>query len=571
MASLKRILQYLVIYPILIGIFLSINQRGFAQQSEVQIGQIVEVNTSGQNLNLRTSPGLDQPIVAKMPNGTHMTVIAGPKSADGHIWWELEGELGKGWAAQDYLKTAELRSLPFPQADTTGCEEPIYPGVQYCQRDGGATHLAIINLNDPHLRFETVMAKDTESVNTNNRESVRDMAARHLGEGAVLAINADYFGSGHGPEGLTIVNGKRLDGEDRNDDDNNSVYRSALIFSRPLIDGGGSPIAVQTRRFPNDTIDVNPQSMYNAVGGGPQIVFDGSWDWTRGKLHPRYDDCPTDIISNDVINGECFRGTSDWDASDKVWSAVGVTEDNHLVFVVTPFPHVKTIFEEWSVKQGFKLDGGGSSQIWYNNRSLVDGSRKVANGLLVFYKYVYQVQEQSKWPVVVAGESTNIRFVLRNLGADTWNPGQYKIISEKNGWNQSRQFDLPHVVGPGGTLTWEAQTGFTDQWGIVTYEFQLVDQAVQFPTDPIRIQVIVLPEELAEKKAELEMLIQEKLDEGLENLEAFIADWISRQLNNLFQEILDGICPPQIIILPIGTLLIYRQIKRRKTVSNSKG
>jgi hypothetical protein len=172
--------------------------------------------------------------------------------------------------------------------------------------------------------------------------------------------------------------------------------------------------------------------------------------------------------------------------------------------------------------------------------------------------------------VVTAGESTNLRFVLRNLGADTWSLDQYKIVSEKNGWNQSRQFDLPHVVGPGGTLTWEIQTAPTNQWGVVNYEFQLVEKSIQFPGDPIRIQVIVLPEELTEKKAELEDLIQEWIEEGMENLEQAILDWINRQLNNFLQNFLDGICASPAAIVPIGTLLIYRQIKRRRDISNAK-
>jgi hypothetical protein len=86
-------------------------------------------------------------------------------------------------------------------------------GVTYCVEDGGNTQLLIIDLSDPYLRVQTVMANDVLDVwpSDEEREGVSDMAKRYRNEGVIAAINGDYFGADRGPEGPTVVQGQRLD------------------------------------------------------------------------------------------------------------------------------------------------------------------------------------------------------------------------------------------------------------------------------------------------------------------------------------------------------------------------
>ena len=88
-----------------------------------------------------------------------------------------------------------------------------FAGIAYCVEDGGATQLFVIDLTNPHIRLQTVMANDVLDVRPpdNQREQVSDMARRYRNEGVVLAINGDYFGADRGPEGPTVVQGQRLD------------------------------------------------------------------------------------------------------------------------------------------------------------------------------------------------------------------------------------------------------------------------------------------------------------------------------------------------------------------------
>lgn len=57
--------------------------------------------TSG--LRLREAPSSSGKILTVMPTGTQGTVLDGPTSASGYTWWQLETDLGTGWAAGEYL------------------------------------------------------------------------------------------------------------------------------------------------------------------------------------------------------------------------------------------------------------------------------------------------------------------------------------------------------------------------------------------------------------------------------------------------------------------------------------
>lgn len=48
-----------------------------------------------------------------------MTVIGGPESATGYTWWELEGSLGKGWAAGEFLRPSEASDENVNSTSTT--------------------------------------------------------------------------------------------------------------------------------------------------------------------------------------------------------------------------------------------------------------------------------------------------------------------------------------------------------------------------------------------------------------------------------------------------------------------
>jgi hypothetical protein len=58
------------------------------------------VNLNGNPLRLRAGAGTTQRVVARLPEGSEVTLIEGPVEADGYTWWRVESERGSGWLAE---------------------------------------------------------------------------------------------------------------------------------------------------------------------------------------------------------------------------------------------------------------------------------------------------------------------------------------------------------------------------------------------------------------------------------------------------------------------------------------
>lgn len=68
----------------------------------LRVGGSAIVNTTeGDNLNVRSGPGTGFQIVARVENGTRVTLLEGPRSAEGFVWWRMRLPDGKeGWAVE---------------------------------------------------------------------------------------------------------------------------------------------------------------------------------------------------------------------------------------------------------------------------------------------------------------------------------------------------------------------------------------------------------------------------------------------------------------------------------------
>jgi hypothetical protein len=60
----------------------------------------------GLPLRLRSGPDLSAKILDRLQPGTQMTLLDGPRNADGHAWWHIRTEDGReGWVAGEDLRT----------------------------------------------------------------------------------------------------------------------------------------------------------------------------------------------------------------------------------------------------------------------------------------------------------------------------------------------------------------------------------------------------------------------------------------------------------------------------------
>ena len=226
----------------------------------------------------------------------------------------------------------------------------VVPGVEYRQieRDGVDAHAVRIDLSQPGLQI--IATSETERGLT-----VTEFASRN---GAVVAINGDYFDLELRPIGLAMGDGR--------------VWAEAIesIRRQEVVGVGGRRVQI----FPRvDPLRAPEPWMSGAVSGWPTVVEDcepverlpGSDHFTRAP-HPR--------------------------------TAVGLSADQQKLYLVVAdgrregvpgltLPALARLMDDLGACTAVNLDGGGSSAMWVRDRIVNQPSdlieRPVANHLAV--------------------------------------------------------------------------------------------------------------------------------------------------------------------------------------------
>lgn len=60
--------------------------------------------TQGTGLRVRTGASVNADEVTRLPDGTTVRLMAGPRDADGFRWWQAEGNSTVGWVADEWLQ-----------------------------------------------------------------------------------------------------------------------------------------------------------------------------------------------------------------------------------------------------------------------------------------------------------------------------------------------------------------------------------------------------------------------------------------------------------------------------------
>ncbi len=385
-----------------------------------------------------------------------------------------------------------LLLLPLSPAEARSNCRSDMQGVTYCVEGGGDTHLLIIDLSNPYLRVQTVMAHDLLDVwpPEVERESVSDMAKRYRNDGVIAAINADYFGAGRGPEGPTVVQGQRLDTPLTIALNPSRYRRATLALSR-------SGQAAATRLNPVDSLapSVYRDLLFNAVSGGPIILYNGS-------VLPEALSCLIDGIPMEA----CRRNRQ---------TAAGVDETGRTLYLAASTTRstssMAQLLRDYGAFNALKLDGGGSTQLWYRGRTLVDSDREVANALLVFKegapRHAAKLMARPQVVLIEEGALASIEVPLRNLGHLDWTVDRYYGLHllEETAW-ASDFLRLPQDVAPNGTVTFTVPINSSLAPGVYTSAWQLATPFESFgPAVPVN--VIVIPQEADDLQKQIQPLL----------------------------------------------------------------
>jgi Phosphodiester glycosidase len=296
----------------------------------------------------------------------------------GTPWWYLSGSgvNAPSGCPGNYTYALSVTYKGQVSSKSTSFKVNGVRGINYhISSVNSAFYVFKIDMQSSNLSFETVMANDHKNVHTDSLETVANMVGRspYNSRNPVLAFNASYFGANNYPQGLQVQNGSRLDGyaSPPIDKENFECGRSSLSISSSKGSRIGKPTDCTT---PSYNWHPNTVSYYNTVGGGPLFVDNGQRIGGSGSDQP----CKNEVL---IPSWYC---TLSFD-----WTAVGITKDERYLIVVfssqaEKMDQAAAVLISEGAWRAMKLDGGGSTQVWYKGQGSIISGRAVANAILVF-------------------------------------------------------------------------------------------------------------------------------------------------------------------------------------------
>jgi hypothetical protein len=608
-----------------------------AQEKNIHIGDEVQVVTGGKSLNLRSMPGTSSQVITSLRNGERLKVIDGPESADGYHWWKVQGATGTGWAAESFLEPINSADGSSVLSDSTmqsgvdwrgnltcAKDSKVFSAVEYCTGYGknaidtvdptAKYHVLVIDLSVKGVAFEYIIPKGQsdrgpatgplgcrdpnvpqwagpeggcysgktrglypaigyiEAMDRAN-EILKDegLSAQFAG-----LIDADYGSPSreHGPEGLLVVRGIRLDGVDRCDDDFNAVLRPWLGLGK-VYDPSLGRLQVEIGRLENDHQNA-PDWMYTGIGGGPWLIQDGAFVPGSEKCIgtaflpalEHVSNCnfkESEIIKNNGIDNRQLPARETYNSGScsagRVHTAAGYTADGRWLFLVvaenpgSPEVIAQYMLAQLGVYQAIKFDGGGSSKLVYKGASQVfispqpdSKERLLTNYLAVYSPSGKGIQlpleaEPTKrvfYQVLGEGETAQISVEFQNSGHLTWLPEDGVELREEP-WTvfspQPLMKSLPFTVPPGKTATWEWEAKTS---GVLVKRFQMVQNGQPFGIEAA-VVIVVVPKSLENKRQEIERKIQELIDQWEQKKDAAI-DQLIKEIIRYAESIIKETC-----------------------------
>jgi len=221
-------------------------------------------------------------------------------------------------------------------------------------------------------------------------------------------------------------------------------------------------------------------------------------------------------------------------------------------------PDAAQILRDFGADRLLMLDGGGSTQLVCRSGAYIESSRTIPQAILVVSKSAEplsaEVTDKPNLPVLVVGEPLAVRVEIRNSGGETWHAGSVRLVNLRNPWGAAAELPLAGDVAPDGTAVFTWTTESFAKMGVYTTAWTLSKDGQSFGEE-VSFSVVVLPEELADKKRELEEKIRQWTEEQLENIEQLILQWIEEQV----KKAMDQVCGLPFLAVPVFGVILARR------------
>lgn len=508
---------------------------------------------------------------------------------------------------------AQSADAPWRANLTCPPERQASQGVEYClgqDEKGQTVHVVVVDLASPTVRFEYVLPEGIAIRYQNGRELERSATAEecrdpnvpdwggpaggcslannadayprltlaqavaraealgrefHQGLPPAVVINADYGApdATHGPEGLVVVRGQRLDGAANCDDDFNAALRPWLgLAERRGITGA---LRADIDRLPTDAAPL-PAWLHTGIGGGPMLVqnglpYDGAARCTGQQPLAQPEPmtgCNLNQKTGIFPNMETYAGGSCRRAPH---TAAGISRDRRWLFLAistgddAPDVLARFMISQLAVDEALKFDGGGSSQVWLAGQPPLtldvgrDG-RPLTNFLAVYAPplaasgLVATPLDATTYLTLDEGETATLDPTFRNDGATVWRAEEGVALVEVGLGGNDPTYPLPRAVAPGESVSWAIPA---DESGIHVRRFQMAQHGVPFG-EPAQFLVVVIPAALREQSDEIQRELERIFDEArqqgeaeLEEVAQRIQAWLVEEGQRLAENAIDGL------------------------------
>ncbi|HEX7974026.1 MAG TPA: phosphodiester glycosidase family protein [Anaerolineales bacterium] len=223
--------------------------------------------------------------------------------------------------------------------------------------------------------------------------------------------------------------------------------------------------------------------------------------------------------------GRTFVGVSDRDGDGQTEAVLILNTST-----ATQAEAAKTL-REWGAAKVMMLDGGGSAQLSCQGKSYVYSDRPIPQALAVLAGSLPAASliSQPSWPVLVAGERLPIQIEVQNSGATAWKAGRTHLVVQKSPWGSDESIPLSQDARPGESVVFTWMTEPITQTGVFTATWRLTSGSQDFQGQPSRFGVIVIADQLKNRRSDLEGRVSKWNNQNPEQVAQQARNWIKDQ------------------------------------------
>jgi hypothetical protein len=194
-----------------------------------------------------------------------------------------------------------------------------------------------------------------------------------------------------------------------------------------------------------------------------------------------------------------------------------------------------SVLRNFGADKVMMLDGGGSTQLLCRSGYYIQSERLIPQAIAILAASPPPIDSEliryPIWPVLIEGENFPLEVEIKNTGITSWSPGETNFVLEKNSLGGRLSQDFQDTIEPGSTVVLSDTLAAYSANGFYQADFNwsLVYQGKTYSGEAFEVTTIVIPANLAKKRAELSRLVEQWSPEGEQVVEERVTNWIHEQ------------------------------------------